>query len=173
MVVKDFIYVERTSNWKLHLHCVSKMLNFFAATGHSNYAKCARFYLQEMKELPNTHPWLYAKFINVMHHVKRSNKHCNGLSTDLAIEQSLMRSVKSRGGLSQGREYGEGVHHLWALSASICAQVHVYDALMKLTGTSFHTSEQHVELGENRKSIEFNDCKKFLAWFTNRNPFQV
>ena len=112
MVVKDFIYVERTSNWKLHLHCVSKMLNLFAATGHSNYAKCARFYLQEMKELPNTHPWLYAKFINVMHHVKRSNKHCNGLSTDLAIKQSLMRSVKSRVGLSQGREYGEGVHHL-------------------------------------------------------------
>ena len=117
--------------------------------------------------------YVYAKFINGMHHVKRSNKHCNGLSTDLAIEQSLMRSVKSRGGLSQGREYGEGVHHLWALSASICAQVHVYDALMKLTGTSFHTSEQHLELGENRKIIEFNDCKKFLAWFTNRNPFQV
>ena len=107
-------------------HCVTKRLNLFDATGHSNYAKCARFYLQEMKELPNTHPWLYAKFINVMRHVKRSNKHCNSLSTDLAIEQSLMRSVKSRGGLSQGREYGEGVHHLWALSAIIYAQVHVH-----------------------------------------------
>ena len=63
VVVKDFIYVERTSNWKLHLHCVSKMLNLFAATGHSNYAQCARFYLQEMKEFLNTHLWLYDTYM--------------------------------------------------------------------------------------------------------------
>ena len=31
------------------------MLNLFAATGHSNYAKSARLYLQMMKKLPTNH----------------------------------------------------------------------------------------------------------------------
>ena len=32
---------------------------------------------------------------------------CSGLSTDLTIEQILMRSVKSCGGLTRGRRIGE------------------------------------------------------------------
>ena len=45
-LIKAFIFVWRQSNWKLHLDVVSKMLNLFAATGHINYAKSARLYLQ-------------------------------------------------------------------------------------------------------------------------------
>ena len=49
------------------------MLNLFAATGHINYAKSACLYLQEMRKLPETHPWLYAQFING-HHTVQSDK---------------------------------------------------------------------------------------------------
>ena len=38
------------------------MMNLFAATGHHNYAKSTRVYLQMMVDLPKSHPWLYEKF---------------------------------------------------------------------------------------------------------------
>jgi len=51
-IVKDFIRAERTGSLDLHLCTVSKMLNLFAATGHNNYTKCGRLYLQMRIELP-------------------------------------------------------------------------------------------------------------------------
>ena len=66
-IVKAFMFAERTSNGELHLEALSEMLNLFAATGHISYAKSARLYLQEMRKLPETHPWLYAQFINGHH----------------------------------------------------------------------------------------------------------
>ena len=62
----------------------------------------ARLYLQEMRKLPETHPWLYAQFTNDHHTVQRTNKNWTGIWSDLAIEQTLMRSIKSRGGLTGG-----------------------------------------------------------------------
>ena len=47
-VAKLFILAERTSDWELHLHAITEMLNLFASTGHINYAKSARLYVQEM-----------------------------------------------------------------------------------------------------------------------------
>ena len=55
-IVKYFSASERTGNWQNHLGSTAKMLNLFAATGHSNYAKSARLYLQMMKELPAKFP---------------------------------------------------------------------------------------------------------------------
>jgi hypothetical protein len=46
--LKLVVRAERTSDWNLHLVGMSRMLNLFAATGHINYAKCARLYLQMM-----------------------------------------------------------------------------------------------------------------------------
>jgi hypothetical protein len=48
--VKMFLRGERTGDWNLHLIAVERMLNLLAATGHNNYAKCARLYLQLMHD---------------------------------------------------------------------------------------------------------------------------
>ena len=53
-IAKVFIWAERTGNLKMHLQAVENMLPFFAAAGHNNYAKCARVYLQQMRELEKT-----------------------------------------------------------------------------------------------------------------------
>ena len=53
----DFIQVARTGNWDIHLGSISEMLNLFAATGHLNYAKSARIYLQLMLDLLNSYSW--------------------------------------------------------------------------------------------------------------------
>ena len=40
---------EQLGNWNLHLIAVKEMLNMFAVTGHINYAKSSRLYLQLMR----------------------------------------------------------------------------------------------------------------------------
>ena len=70
--IQEFIAAERTSNWQLHLVSASKMLNLFAATGHGNYAKSMRLYLQDMNAFPEKHPEMYKFFEEGRHTVKRT-----------------------------------------------------------------------------------------------------
>ena len=87
-VVKKFIIAERTSNWLLHLEATTDMLNLFAASGHINYAKSALLYIQQMRALHETHPWLHHSFINGSHAVRRSARNWAGLWSDSVIEQT-------------------------------------------------------------------------------------
>ena len=59
-----------------------------------------------------SHPWLHQKFMEGHHAVTRTEKHFSSVSTDMVIEQTLMRSIKSRGGLTNGRGMSENVRDL-------------------------------------------------------------
>jgi hypothetical protein len=168
-VVKEFLCAERTSNWYLHLQAVQKMMNLFAATGHVNYARSSRMYVQEMLSLAETNPWLNEQFQEGRHAVRRSGRYWAGLWSDLVIEQTLMRSLKSRGGLTRGRGFEENVRHLWVSSINYTAAVH--EAMTSLSGVKVGTSEQHLEMGFNRRLSDFEDSRKFFEWFETRNPF--
>ena len=56
-----------------------------------------------MSNLQETYPYVYDKFQEEYHVARRSERFWTGLSTDLAIEQVLMRSLKTTGGLTRGR----------------------------------------------------------------------
>ena len=70
-VLKQFIRAERSGDWDLHLYVLERMLNLFAATGHLNYAKCARIHLQQMRNTNDTHPWIYKCFKEKGYHMVR------------------------------------------------------------------------------------------------------
>ena len=55
-----------------------------------------------MSKLENDHPSIYHHFIQGLH-VVRSNRFWAGLSTDQVIEQVLMGTLKTRGGLTRGK----------------------------------------------------------------------
>ena len=167
--IKKYIVAERTSNWYLHLEATKEMLNLFAATGHINYAKSARLYVQQMIDLQNSNPWLHHKFEQGMHAIRRSNRNWAGLWPDLVIEQTLMRSIKTRGGLTRGRGMTDDVRNLWVLSLSDCASIH--QAMTDVSGLTVKSSEQHVEMGMARRTKDHADCKIFLDWLQQRNPF--
>ena len=99
---RNFIRVARTGNWDLQLGSINKMLDLFAATGYLIYTKSARIYLQLMLGLPSNHPWLHEKFLQGLFVVRQSNRYWADLWPDLFIEQVMMKSIKSRGGLTQG-----------------------------------------------------------------------
>ena len=75
------------------------------------------------------------------HAVRRSARYWTGLSTYLIIEQVLMRSVKKYGCLTRGRGMTEIQRLVWVLSMPVCANVN--EAMQKLTGVSYQTSEHH------------------------------
>lgn len=81
-----------------------------------------------------------------------------GLSTDLAIEQVLMRSVKTADGLTRGRGIEESQRALWLLSMPSCAEVN--QAMQEVSGVGFYTSEQHKEETKTRRKRDQKDVMK-------------
>ena len=148
------------------------MLNLFAATGHINYAKSGRLYLQLMMDLPHTNPWLHKKLSTGGHHfIRRTDKFWAGLWPDLVIEQVLMRSIKNRGGLTRGRGMTPSVRMLWIRSMHICGEIH--QAMTSMTDHHHTTSEQHQDLGTARIKRDADDLMKVLEWFEDRDPFKT
>ena len=91
-ILRNFIRAERLGNWYLHIEAVSEMLPNLASSGHSLYAKSASIYLSSMTNLPNDHPAVQQHFVEGLHVARRSDRAWAGMSTDLIIEQVLMRA---------------------------------------------------------------------------------
>lgn len=103
-LLRSFISAERSGNWYAHLECVEKMIPFFHSSGHFQYAKAAHLYLQDMYVLKkNMRPGEFKKFCDEGYFtIKRSSKFWCGTWSDMTIEQTLMRSMKTSGGLTSG-----------------------------------------------------------------------
>ena len=168
-ILRNFITAERTGDWSLHLSTVKQMLPYYAAAGHNQYTKSAYLYYQQMSNLPVTNPDVYKAFAEGYHVIRRSDRFWAGLSTDLIIEQVLMRSVKATGGMTRGKGMTEVQRAQWLLSTPDCAAMNF--AMQELTNTKFHSSEQHKESGEERIKRDFQDKIKFLYYMRERNPF--
>ena len=85
------------------------------------------------------------------------------------IEQVLMRSVKSQGGLTRGRGMNEIQRLVWLLSMPACVQVNL--AIQTLTGVRYKSSKQHKELGKARHTRDMRDTFNFLAMLKQWDSF--
>jgi hypothetical protein len=168
-LLKLFIFGERTGNWTVHLHAVEGMLGLFAATGHINYAKSARLYVQQMTNLSNSHPILYQQFVAGNHSIRRSNRFWAGLSTDLVIEQTMMRSAKTLGGLTRGRGMNEISREIWLGTLTTCSSMRA--ALAQVTGTE-RISTEHVDVGKSRMERDLKDFEKMKSFLMLYSPFR-
>ena len=169
-ILPTFIRVERTGNWKLHTQAVHDMLPYFAAAGHNPYAKSAYLYLQSMYDLQKEHPEVYTSFHNGLYVIRRSDRYWAGLSTDLAIEQVLMHSVKTCGGLTRGRGMSQSQCLIWLISMPACADVN--NAMQNLTGVMYHTSDQHKDTTKARQERDHKDTDKLVTYLSQRNPLR-
>ena len=168
-ILKKFITAERTGLWKDHCESMQKMLPFFAASGHNLYLKSGYMYLQHMFDLHQTHPSVYRAFCEGHHVIRRSDRFWGGLSSDLIIEQVLMRSVKSVGGMTRGRGMSEAQRSQWLLSMPACADMN--NAMQDFTGQKYLSSEQHKDCSEARMNRDEKDREIFLEFLRERNPF--
>ena len=142
--------MEETANWSLHLQSMSNMINFLAAPGHINYVKCTRQYLQNMLQLETEYLWVYERFaVHGFHTIRRSDRFWAGIWSDLATEQVLMGSLKSRCGLTRGRGITKRLTLIWLKTMHRCAEIH--NSMSSLISLLHAKSEHHVELGVSRK----------------------
>ncbi|KAK3924286.1 Leucine--tRNA ligase [Frankliniella fusca] len=171
-IVALFIAAERSGNFELHLHCVGKMLPFFHASGHLNYAKGAHLYLQQMLSLETTMSALeFHKFTSEgFFTIRRTNKFWAGTWSDMIIEQVLMKWMKSRGGLTHGRGVSDEV--VARSLHSLPEASRVMQAVEDFCGLSTGSSEQHVELRDSRQITDSQDLEKFVLWLKMHNPFE-
>ncbi|XP_069109699.1 uncharacterized protein [Argopecten irradians] len=168
-LLRCFVKAERTGQWLLHLKTVHDMLHYFAAAGHNLYTKSSYLYLQKMQELEQEHPEVFHAFVSGNHVLRRSDRFWAGLSTDLVIEQALMRSIKSVGGLTRGRGMSEQQRAVWLLSMPACADIN--QAMQDATEVNYITNEQHKECSKSRRERDGKDTAMVLDYLVQRNPF--
>ena len=168
-ILRKFIRAERTGKWFLHLEAVSEMLPYLAASGRNLYTKSARIYLQRMAMLENDHPDIYRLFQEGFHVVRRSDRQWAGLSSDLVIEQVLMRSLKTSGGLTRGSGMTEQQRLMWLLSMPTCAKVN--EVMQELTCVDYNTREQNKDITKARQKRDWEDTQTVLSCLKDRDPF--
>ena len=145
------------------------MLPNFAAAGHHLYTKSAYMYLQSMYKLETTNPNVYRKFLDGFHVIHQSDRLWSGLSSDLIIEQVLIRSLKTIGGMTRGRGMTELQRAVWLLSTPACVDIN--DSMQQFTGIVYETNEQHKEATPSRLQTDSKDAKKVMVYVMARNPF--
>jgi len=99
----NFIRGTRESNWNLHLDSLCHMLPWFYAYDKHNYARYGTLYYVEMQNLPQTHQEIHELFSNNRGSFTYQTNHHQSFSAiacDQAIEQTINRDSKSRGGLT-------------------------------------------------------------------------
>ena len=151
------------------MKAVADALPIFAAAGHHNYLKSAYLYIQEMAELDSKHPHVYEKFKDGFHVIRRTNQFWAGLSCDLVIEQTLMRSLKSTGGLTHGSKMTEEQRALWTMSAPITSEFNI--AMQVFNDLTYTTSEQHKESTGARIERDRSDLTKISTKLNAFSPF--
>ena len=106
-----------------------------------------------------------------MYAIRRTDNYWCALESDTAIECLLMRSIKSRTGLTRGSGMTEFRRNVWLGSAPVVAAVR--EDVRILTGGQRESFDQHKECGRSRMSIDKNHAAKFLSFFASNNPFHV
>ena len=155
---------ERTGQWEEQLHVLKSMQPYLAAAGHNQYAKVISLFLVEIMRMKKKEPENWTKLAKT-YVIRRSYSHGSGIATDLIIEQVLMCSLKSIGGLSHGLS--------WLLSRPTCAAYN--HSFQKLTSVCFFSSDQHSPTHScstgARMTWDKHDVDKLTIFFTMYDPF--
>lgn len=170
-MLKVFIRTERLADYHGHQSCIiTKMLHIFAAAGHHQYDKGARLYCQLMKELetlPAYKDTLKRLIAHGNHVVRYSSHEWSGTWCDICIEQTLMKSAKSQGGLSRARMRNSfSGHKCWVLTLSQLSDVN----LRMEEDVSKHVPV-HRDITKTQMKRDAEDVELVLKWYEDMDPF--
>ena len=104
---------------------------------------------------------------NGYHTIERSKRYYPRLWSYLVIEPVMMKSIKSRGGLTGDRKMSESVRHQWVDTNHACDAIH--DAMTKIT----NLSEQYVATGKTRKERDYKHLLTRYEWLSPQSPFDA
>jgi len=95
-----------------------------------------------------------------------------GLSTDLTIEQTMMRAVKGRSGLTHGRGMTDSVRLTWVRTMPKAATIYAdLCALTELDKSSDNHHHADTSLAQARRDL--SDINKLVEWLEVTDPFSM
>ena len=97
------------------------MLPYDFACNHLNYARWGSAHIAEMHQLEETHPDVFAEFLDGKHTISRSTQESRYFShvwSDMAIEQPISRDCGTLGGLT-GLKTNVSAMERWFLTAHL------------------------------------------------------
>ena len=113
---------------------------------------------------------MYAQFAEgSLYTIRRSDRCWAELWGDLIIEQVMMQSMKSNGGLTRGRGVNESARQLWLGSMHRCTEI--YHAMSELTGAYRKISGQHVDISRSGIKRDNDGLATAQDWFDLHEPF--
>lgn len=174
-LIKDFIRAERMHDHDLHLACVVRMLPVFAAAGHTQYAKGARLYVELMHMNTAKHATVKSMFkVHKLHTIRYSTAKWSGIWTDLSIEQTLMKSIKSRGGLTGGRLRNQKTaQKLWVSLLDHQSSVDRAVEEARQRGKKVQAGKTvHPDMASSARKKDFNGFQSAYAWFEQRFHYE-
>ncbi|GBN79040.1 hypothetical protein AVEN_99924-1 [Araneus ventricosus] len=87
----------------------------------------------------------------------------------MTIEQSLMKNMKTFGGLTHGIGVSDSVLAIW--TQGMTAPQHICDGVEKFCGVDLASSDQHFKISDSRVQRDNDDCRNMMKWIKKYNPF--
>ncbi|KAK3753754.1 hypothetical protein QZH41_005239 [Actinostola sp. cb2023] len=174
LLMLQFIKAERTGNWKLHLSATASMVPHFFSMDRINYARWFPIYLSDMNLLESNHPEVFQEFIAGKFAVSRSKQPFAQVWTDMALEQSINRDSKTKGGIV-GMSTKEDAVDRWFLTSHERAAI--TQALKEMCGIGdCDRVGTHKEARATRVIRDEKDAQKLVATFNSgvlNDPFHI
>ena len=147
-----FVRAEREGDWRLHLASFRKIVPYFFASEHVNYARYGLIYLREMEKLPEE---VFSCFMKGEHVMRHSAGLWNGIWSDMMIETTFMQYGHSSGGLIGITLKPETVK-VWALSLHSCSRLesdldNMFDVHTQNQVMTTHKEEGRARIFEDNK----------------------
>ena len=124
-----------------------------------------------MEKLQTIHPNVYRHFVkDGLFVIRRTDNYWAGIFPDLCIEQVLMGSIKSVGGLTRGRGFDDSTSLVWLLSMPTCAEIN--KAIEEVCDANDTGIDVHKDLSKARLHRNAKDMQSIIYFFQERDPFK-
>ncbi|KAJ8034927.1 hypothetical protein HOLleu_21955 [Holothuria leucospilota] len=150
----QFLRAKPRGDWLMHLSIIAAMTLHFYAFDIPNYSKWLPVYLVIMNNLPQSHPIAHQEFIYGNHSVNRPGNPISNVSSDMALEQSINRDSKTKGGIV-GISKESGALDRWFLTSHHRAAI--ITALKYMCDMQDNTKKQQVPDSRRMKNV-FRVC---------------
>lgn len=159
-----------TGRKKWLLKCIKMMYPYYHYSDHFLYAKSCHFIFTryDWYERQTCSQW-----IQVCHWkgftISRPYKFWCCLWSDMTIEQTPVRFMKTAGGLTQVRGISDSTMAKWILTMNIL--VEVSKKIKEFFNLSFSLIEQPLDARNSRISRDEAAVQKLVNWFSSHFPF--
>ena len=165
-----FLRSIRQANYPLHVDSIAKMLPWFFALNHQNYARWLSVHLLDMRTLPQTAPEVACKFNEGFFTVNKSSNRFSAVAIDQAHEQN--NAIVKGGGGAVGLTENLSALRRWMVSGPEIARIvnEFEDEIKRASKNDINTNHHEEHRSFQEKS--FKDVKALVASMEDLgNPF--